>query len=268
LKIHAKNKPLSLDADLETLAKGTTGFTPADLENVMNEAALLAARRGKKKIEVVDLDEATIRVIAGPEKKSRVISDFEKKHDKKLTAYHEAGHAVVQKLMPNADPVHQISIIPRGRAGGYTISLPKQDKYYMSKSELEDQIVTLLGGRVAEKLVLDDVSTGARNDIERATAIARKMITEYGMSESLGPMSFGSEHDEVFIGKDFGRSRNYSEEVAAMIDKEIRKVIDTAYHKTETLLKENISKLHGVAQALLEREKLDQAEFEEVFINA
>ncbi|KUO70946.1 MAG: cell division protein FtsH [Clostridia bacterium BRH_c25] len=264
LKIHAKNKPLSLDADLETLAKGTTGFTPADLENVMNEAALLAARRGKKKIEVVDLDEATIRVIAGPEKKSKVVSE----HDKKLTAYHEAGHAVVQKLMPNADPVHQISIIPRGRAGGYTISLPKQDKYYMSKSELEDQIVTLLGGRVAEKLVLDDVSTGARNDIERATAIARKMITEYGMSESLGPMSFGSEHDEVFIGKDFGRSRNYSEEVAAMIDKEIRKVIDTAYHKTETLLKENISKLHGVAQALLEREKLDQAEFEEVFINA
>jgi cell division protease FtsH len=264
LRIHAKNKPLSLDANLETLAKGTTGFTPADLENVMNEAALLAARRGKKKIEVVDLDEATIRVIAGPEKKSKVVSE----HDKKLTAYHEAGHAVVQKLMPNADPVHQISIIPRGRAGGYTISLPKQDKFYMSKSELEEQIVSLLGGRVAEKLVLDDVSTGARNDIERATAIARKMITEYGMSEFLGPMSFGSEHDEVFIGRDFGRSRNYSEEVAAMIDKEIRKVIDTAYHKTETLLKENISKLHGVAQALLEKEKLEQAEFEEVFLNA
>ncbi|HYF81903.1 MAG TPA: ATP-dependent zinc metalloprotease FtsH [Clostridia bacterium] len=264
LRIHAKNKPLSLDANLETLAKGTTGFTPADLENVMNEAALLAARRGKKKIEVVDLDEATIRVIAGPEKKSKVVSE----HDKKLTAYHEAGHAVVQKLMPNADPVHQISIIPRGRAGGYTISLPKQDKFYMSKSELEEQIVSLLGGRVAEKLVLDDVSTGAKNDIERATAIARKMITEYGMSEFLGPMSFGSEHDEVFIGRDFGRSRNYSEEVAAMIDKEIRKVIDTAYQKTETLLKENISKLHGVAQALMEREKLDQAEFEEVFVNA
>ncbi len=264
LKIHAKNKPLSLDADLENLAKGTTGFTPADLENVMNEAALLAARKGKKKIEVVDLDEATIRVIAGPEKKSKVVSE----HDKKLTAYHEAGHAVVQKLMPDADPVHQISIIPRGRAGGYTISLPKQDKFYMSKSELEDQIVTLLGGRVAEKIVLDDVSTGAKNDIERATAIARKMVTEYGMSEFLGPMTFGSEHDEVFIGKDFGRSRNYSEEVAAIIDKEIRKVIDTAYHKTETLLRENISKLHGVAQALLEREKLDQAEFEEVFANA
>jgi cell division protease FtsH len=264
LKIHARNKPLTLDANLETLAKGTTGFTPADLENVMNEAALLAARKGKKKIEAVELDEATIRVIAGPEKKSKVVSE----HDKKLTAYHEAGHAVVQKLLPHADPVHQISIIPRGRAGGYTISLPQQDKFYMSKSELEEQIVSLLGGRVAEKLVLDDVSTGARNDIERATAIARKMITEYGMSESLGPMSFGSEHDEVFIGKDFGRSRNYSEEVAALIDKEIKKVIDVAYNKTEELLKENISKLHGVAQALLEREKLDQAEFEEVFVNA
>ncbi len=264
LKIHAKNKPLSLDVSLENLAKGTTGFTPADLENVMNEAALLAARRGKKKIEVMDLDEATIRVIAGPEKKSKVVSD----HDKKLTAYHEAGHAVVQKLMPNSDPVHQISIVPRGRAGGYTISLPQQDKFYMSKSELEEQIVSLLGGRVAEKLVLDDVSTGARNDIERATAIARKMITEYGMSETLGPMTFGSEHDEVFIGKDFGRSRNYSEEVAAMIDKEIRKVIDAAYNKTETLLKENINKLHGVAQALLEKEKLDKEDFEEVFANA
>lgn len=264
LKIHARNKPLTLDANLETLAKGTTGFTPADLENVMNEAALLAARKGKKKIEAIELDEATIRVIAGPEKKSKVVSE----HDKKLTAYHEAGHAVVQKLLPNADPVHQISIIPRGRAGGYTISLPQQDKFYMSKSELEEQIVSLLGGRVAEKLVLDDVSTGAKNDIERATSIARKMITEYGMSESLGPMTFGSDHDEVFIGKDLTRSRNYSEEVAATIDKEIKKIIDTAYNKTEALLKENISKLHGVAQALLEREKLDQAEFEEVFVNA
>jgi len=264
LKIHARNKPLSLDANLETLAKGTTGFTPADLENLMNEAALLTARKGKKKIEVVELDEATIRVIAGPEKKSKVISE----HDKRLTAYHEAGHAVVQKLMPNADPVHQISIVPRGRAGGYTISLPQQDKFYMSKSELEEQIVSLLGGRVAEKLVLDDVSTGAKNDIERATSIARKMITEYGMSESLGPMTFGSDHDEVFIGKDLTRSRNYSEEVAAIIDKEIRKIIDTAYNKTEKLLKENISKLHGVAQALLEKEKLDKVEFEEVFANA
>lgn len=264
LKIHAKNKPLSLEVNLETLAKGTTGFTPADLENLMNEAALLAARKGKKKIEVVELDEATIRVIAGPEKKSRVVSE----HDKKLTAYHEAGHAVVQKLLPNADPVHQISIIPRGRAGGYTISLPKQDKYYMSKSEFEEEIVSLLGGRVAEKLVLDDVSTGAGNDIERATNIARKMVTQYGMSETLGPMTFGTGHDEVFIGRDLTRARNYSEEVAALIDKEIKAIIEAAYHKAETLLKENINKLHGVAQALLEKEKLDQSEFEEIFANA
>lgn len=264
LKIHAKNKPLSLEVNLETLAKGTTGFTPADLENLMNEAALLAARKRKKKIEVVELDEATIRVIAGPEKKSRVVSE----HDKKLTAYHEAGHAVVQKLLPNADPVHQISIIPRGRAGGYTISLPKQDKYYMSKSEFEEEIVSLLGGRVAEKLVLDDVSTGAGNDIERATNIARKMVTQYGMSETLGPMTFGTGHDEVFIGRDLTRARNYSEEVAALIDKEIKAIIEAAYHKAETLLKENINKLHGVAQALLEKEKLDQSEFEEIFANA
>jgi len=264
LKIHAKNKPLSLDVNLETLAKGTTGFTPADLENVMNEAALLAARKNKKKIDVADLDEATIRVIAGPEKKSKVVSEL----DKKLTAYHEAGHAVVQKLLPNADPVHQISIIPRGRAGGYTISLPKQDKFYMSKSELEEQIISLLGGRVAEKLVLDDISTGAKNDIERATTIARKMVTEYGMSDTLGPMTFGTGHDEVFIGRDLTRSRNFSEEVAALIDKEIKRIIDTAYQKTETLLKENINKLHGVAQALLEKEKLDQNEFEEIFANA
>lgn len=264
LKIHARNKPLSLEADMETLAKGTTGFTPADLENLMNEAALLAARRGKKKIETVELDEATIRVIAGPEKKSRVVSE----QDKKLTAYHEAGHAVVQKLLPNADPVHQISIIPRGRAGGYTISLPKQDKFYMAKTELEEQIVSLLGGRVAEKLILDDVSTGAKNDIERATSIARKMITEYGMSENLGPMTFGTDHDEVFIGRDLTRSRNYSEEVAALIDKEIKKIIEHGYHTAETLLKNNLNKLHGVAQALLEREKLDQSEFEEIFANA
>ncbi len=264
LKIHARNKPLSLDASMETLAKGTTGFTPADLENLMNEAALLAARRGKKKIESVELDEATIRVIAGPEKKSRVVSE----QDKKLTAYHEAGHAVVQKLLPNADPVHQISIIPRGRAGGYTISLPKQDKFYMAKTELEEQIVSLLGGRVAEKLVLDDVSTGAKNDIERATHIARKMITEYGMSENLGPMSFGTDHDEVFIGRDLTRSRNYSEEVAALIDKEIKRIVEHGYHTAENLLKDNINKLHGVAQALLEKEKLDQSEFEEVFANA
>ena len=264
LKIHARNKPLGDNISLEVLAKSTPGFTPADLENLMNEAALLSARRNKRKIEMKELEEATIRVIAGPEKKSRVVSE----QDRKLTAYHEAGHAVVQKLTPNADPVHQVSIVPRGRAGGYTISLPEQDKYYMSKIELENQIVMLLGGRVAEKVVLDDISTGAKNDLERATIIARKMVTEYGMSENLGPMTFGTDHDEVFIGRDLARSRNYSEEIAASIDKEIRTIIEKAYDKAETLLRENINKLHGVANALLEREKLDKDEFEEVFANA
>jgi cell division protease FtsH len=264
LKIHARNKPLGDNISLEVLAKSTPGFTPADLENLMNEAALLSARRNKRKIEMKELEEATIRVIAGPEKKSRVVSE----QDRKLTAYHEAGHAVVQKLTPNADPVHQVSIVPRGRAGGYTISLPEQDKYYMSKIELENQIVMLLGGRVAEKVVLDDISTGAKNDLERATTIARKMVTEYGMSENLGPMTFGTDHDEVFIGRDLARSRNYSEEIAASIDKEIRTIIEKAYDKAETLLRENINKLHGVANALLEREKLDKDEFEEVFANA
>ena len=264
LGIHSKNKPLSVDIVLENIAKGTTGFTPADLENLMNESALLAARRGKKKIEKVEVEEATIRVIAGPEKKSRVVPE----NDKKLTAYHEAGHAVVQKLLPDSDPVHQVSIIPRGRAGGYTLSLPRNDKYYQSKKELENMIVGLLGGRVAEKIILDEISTGAHNDIERATAIARKMVTEYGMSDTLGPMTFGTDQDEVFIGKDFGRARNYSEEVAAMIDKEIRSIIDISYKKTEKLLRENIEKLHGVALALLEREKLDDKEFDEIFQNA
>lgn len=264
LKIHARNKPLAVDVELSVLAKSTPGFTPADLENVMNESALLAARKNKRKIELKDIEEAVIRVIAGPEKKSKVVSE----QDKKLTAYHEAGHAVIQKLLPNADPVHQISIIPRGRAGGYTISLPRQDKFYMSKSELEQEIVSLLGGRVAEKLVLNDISTGAKNDIERSTNIARKMITEYGMSDVFGPITFGTDHDEVFIGRDLARSRNYSEEVAALIDKEIRGVIDKGYNHAEQLLKDNISKLHAVAQALLEREKLDEKEFEEIFAQA
>jgi cell division protease FtsH len=264
LKIHAKNKPLAVGVELDILAKSTPGFTPADLENVMNESALLAARKNKKKIELHDIEEAVIRVIAGPEKKSKVVSE----QDKKLTAYHEAGHAVIQKLLPNADPVHQISIIPRGRAGGYTISLPRQDKFYMSKSELEQEIVSLLGGRVAEKLVLNDISTGAKSDIERSTNIARKMITEYGMSDVFGPITFGTDHDEVFIGRDLARSRNYSEEVAALIDKEIRAIIDKGYNHAEQLLKDNLSKLHAVAQALLEREKLDEKEFEEIFAQA
>ena len=262
LNIHSKNKPLSVDVVIENIAKGTTGFTPADLENLMNEAALLAARHQKKKIEQVDVEEAIIRVIAGPEKKSRVVPE----NDKKLTAYHEAGHAVVQKLLPDSDPVHQVSIIPRGRAGGYTLSLPRSDKYYQSKKELENMIVGLLGGRVAEKIVLDDISTGAHNDLERATNIARKMVTEYGMSDALGPVTYGGgDSQEVFIGKDLGRAKNYSEEVAAMIDQEIRNIIDIAYKRTESLLRGNLNKLHGIALALVEKEKLNDVEFEEIF---
>lgn len=261
LHVHAKGKPLEEAVDLSILAKRTPGFTGADLENLMNEAALLSVRRGKNQIGMQELEESITRVLAGPEKKSRVMSEKERK----LTAFHEAGHAVVMKLLPNADPVHQVSIIPRGRAGGYTLSLPKEDKHYASRSEITEEIVGLLGGRAAEKLVLDDISTGATNDIERATNLARKMVTEFGMSERLGPMTFGNAHDEVFLGRDFTRSRNYSEEVAAQIDKEIRSIIEDAYHKAETLIKENFDRLHRVAEALLEREKLEADEFEEVF---
>jgi cell division protease FtsH len=261
LKVHSKNKHLEEQINLEILAKRTPGFTGADLENLMNEAALLAVRAGKKLIGMDELEEAVTRVIAGPEKKSRVIDD----EDKKLTAYHEAGHAVVMKLLPHADPVHQISIIPRGMAGGYTMHLPERDRSYMSKSKLEDEIVGLLGGRVAEKLVLGDISTGAKNDIERATAIARKMVMDYGMSESIGPIAFGSGHDEVFMGRDFGRTKNYSEEVAYKIDEEVKNLIDTGYNRAQTLLSENLSKLHAVAEALLVKEKLEAAEFEELF---
>jgi len=264
LKIHSRSKPMDEDVKLEDVAKGTPGFTPADLENLMNEAALLAARRGKKKIGRDEIEEGVTRVIAGPEKRSRVMSE----KDKKLTAYHEAGHAVVARLLPNSDPVHQISIIPRGRAGGYTMILPQEDKYYMTKSEIMEQLVHLLGGRVAEKLILNDVSTGAQNDLEKATRLVRKMVTEYGMSDKLGPMTFGSSHDEVFIGKDFGRSKNYSEDVAAKIDNEIKKTIENAYTKAEELLTKNIEKLHNVAKALLEKEKLTGEEFEEVFSQA
>lgn len=261
LKVHSKGKPLEEEVDLSILAKRTPGFTGADLENLMNEAALLSVRKDKKAIGMDELEESITRVLAGPEKKSRVMTEKERK----LTAFHEAGHAVVMKLLPNANPVHQVSIIPRGRAGGYTLSLPEEDKNYASKSEISTEIVGLLGGRAAEKLVLNDISTGATNDIERATNLARKMVTEYGMSERLGPMTFGSPHDEVFLGRDFTRSRNYSEEVAAQIDKEIRNIIEEAYSKAETLLQQNIGKLHKVAEALLEREKLEANEFEEVF---
>lgn len=258
LKVHSKNKPLAEDVNLKTLAKRTPGFTGADLENLMNEASILSVRARKSTITMEELEEAITRVIAGPEKKSRVISE----KDRKLTAYHEAGHAIVMRNLPNADPVHQISIIPRGSAGGYTMHLPEEDRSYMSKEGLKDEMVSLLGGRVAEKLILGDISTGASNDIERATNIARGMVMKYGMSDKLGTIAFGDEQGEVFLGRDFGRSKNYSEEVAAEIDKEIKMFITEAYNRSEKILIENMDKLHLVAKALLEKEKLEADEFE------
>ena len=263
LKVHTKKKILSEEIDLKVLAKRTPGFCGADLENLTNEAALLAVRRDKKQITMQEMEEAITRVIAGPEKKSRVITDDERK----LTAYHEAGHAVVMNLLPNADPVHEISIIPRGRAGGYTMHLPEHDRSYTSKARLEDDMVGLLGGRVAEKLVLGDVSTGAKNDIDRASAIARSMVMEYGMSEVIGTISYGTDQNEVFLGKDIGRARNFSEEIGAQIDKEIKRLIDEAFNKAEELLKNNMSKLDAVAKALLEKEKIDGEEFVAIFEN-
>ena len=263
LKVHTKNKPLGPDVDLKILAKRTPGFCGADLENLTNEAALLAVRRSKKAILMEEMEEAITRVIAGPEKKSKVITE----HDKKLTAYHEAGHAVVMKLLPNCDPVHEISIIPRGRAGGYTMHLPKEDTSYTSKLKLKDEMVGLLGGRVAEKLIMGDISTGAKNDIDRASNIAKSMVMEYGMSDEIGTISYGSGHDEVFLGRDLGKSRDFSEEIGAKIDKEIKSFIDEAYDKAHELLRENLNKLHAVAQALIEKEKLDADEFEEIFAN-
>lgn len=264
LKVHVRKKPLSDDVDLEVVAKRTPGFTPADLENAMNEAALLTARHNKTLITMDVIEEAITKVIAGPEKRSKVINE----NEKKLTAYHEAGHAVVARLSSNKDPVHMITIIPRGGAGGFTMYLPEEDRSYASKMEMEENIVRLLGGRVAEKLVLDDISTGASNDIERATKIARAMVTTYGMSDELGPMAYGTNDDEVFLGRDFNKIRNYSEEVAAKIDKEMRRIIDNAYHKTETLLSENMEKLERVAQALLEKETITGKEFEMLFEEA
>lgn len=264
LKIHVRKKPLADDVELEIVAKRTPGFTPADLENAMNEAALLTARQNKTLISMDIIEEAITKVIAGPEKRSKVISD----NEKKLTAYHEAGHAVVAKLSSSKDPVHMITIIPRGGAGGFTMYLPEEDRSYRSKTDMQESIVRLLGGRVAEKLALDDISTGASNDIERATKIARAMVTTYGMSDDLGPMTYGTNDDEVFLGRDFNKIRNYSEEVAAKIDNEMRRIIDVAYHKTESLLSENMDKLHRVAQALLEKETISGKEFEMLFDGA
>lgn len=257
LRVHARNKPLAPDVNLKTVAKTTAGFTGADLENLLNEAALLAARHDLKAITMEQIEEAAIKVVVGPEKKSHKMSDKEKK----LTAFHEGGHAIATYYLEGQDPVHQVSIIPRGRAGGYTMSLPTEDKSYQSKNEMMDDIVVLLGGRVAEALVLGDISTGASNDIKRATDIARNMITRYGMSEKLGPITFGDDNDEVFLGMQYSHVRNYSEEIAAEIDKEVNRIITEQYARTEQILTEHMDSLHLVANALLEKEKLEGDEF-------
>ncbi len=261
LKVHSRAKPLADDVDLSVVAKSTVGFTGADLENLMNEAALLAARLGEKKIRMQHIEDSVIKVIAGPEKRSKVVTD----KDKKLVAYHEAGHAIIHHILPNCDPVHEVSIIQRGRAGGYTLSLPTDDKNYVSKNDMLDNLVSLLGGRVAEKLVLDDISTGASNDIERASKIARDMVTKYGMSDSIGPISFRSENDEVFLGMSYSSGREYSEKLAAEIDTEVKSIIDNAYERCTKILTDNITKLHNVAQALFEKEKINGEEFIEIF---
>ena len=261
LKVHSKNKPISPDVSLETISKSTYGFTGADLENLLNEAAILTARRDKKAIEQDEIDEAILKVIMGPEKKNRK----HEKNNKEKTAYHEAGHAVAAKLLPTQDNVHQVSIIPRGRAGGYTLSLPDTDKSYISKNEMLEDIVMMLAGRAAEKIVFNDINTGASNDLEKATQTARKMVMQYGMSEKLGYVTFNAEDHEVFLGRDFSQGRNYSEKVAAVIDEEIKRIIDECYVKCENLLTENRDKLDNVARALVEHEKLDAAEFEKVF---
>ena len=257
LRVHTKNKPIAPDVNLKTIASSTAGFTGADLENLTNEAALLAAKKNHKAITMVEIEEATIKVIAGPEKKSHVVTE----KDKKLTSYHEAGHAVCTYYLPTQDPVHQISIVPRGMAGGYTLSLPGEDKTYVTKREMNEDIVTLLGGRVAEKLVLDDISTGASNDIERATKVARNMVVRYGFSEKLGPIVYGHDDNEVFLGRDFSSTPSYSETVAAEIDAEVREIIDTAYERAVDILTEHMGQLHEVAKYLFENEKMDEKTF-------
>ncbi|KXA11107.1 cell division protease FtsH [Clostridium perfringens] len=265
LKVHTRNKHLSEDVDLKVLAKMTPGFSGADLENLTNEAALLAVRGGKSSIDMADIEEAITRVIAGPEKKSRVVSEY----DRRITAVHESGHAVVSNVLEYADPVHEISIIQRGMAAGYTMNLPEEDRTHTSKKQLKDKMVELLGGRVAEKLVIGDISAGAKNDIDRASHIARSMVMEYGMSDVIGPISFGnSDGGEVFLGRDIGKSSNISEETSAKIDEEIKKLIDEAYNRAESILKENINKLNAVTDVLLQKEKIDGDEFREIFKNS
>ena len=260
LQVHAKGKPFEEGISFDAIAGKTVGFTGADLENLLNEAALLAARADRTAITTADLDNAYLKVIMGNEKKSRVISD----HEKKLTAYHEAGHALVTRLLPSQDPVHQVSIIPRGRAGGFTMSLPKEDKYYASKNEMLDELVVLLGGRVAEKLVLDDISTGASNDIERATSIARGMVTKYGMSDKLGPISYHS-NEEVFLGRDFAQSKNISDATAAMIDAEVKAIVDGAYDRCTQMISDNMPMLDKIADALMKYETIGEKQFAALF---
>lgn len=260
LKVHVKGKPMGQDVNLDVIAQRTPGFTGADLSNLVNEAALLTARKDKKAINMPEMEEAAERVIMGPERKSRVISDKEKR----LTAYHEGGHTIVGMLLEHTDPVHKVTIIPRGRAGGYTLSLPKEDKYYATRSEMFDELKVLLGGRVAEALVLKEISSGASNDLQRATQLARQMICEYGMSENIGPVTFGHRQDQVFLGRDIARDKDYSEEVAAEIDKEVRSFMEDAYAATEKLLSDNIDKLHVIAKALMEKETLEEEEINQL----
>lgn len=259
-RVHSKNKPLGEDVDPKVLARRTPGFTPADIENMLNEAALLTARRNGRKIRMEEIEEAITKVIAGPEKKSRVISEKEKR----LTAIHEAGHAVVAHSIPDTDPVHQITIVPRGRAGGFTMILPREDRYYNTKKSMEDQIVHLLGGRVAEMLVLSDISTGASNDIQRATELARDMVTKYGFSEKLGPINYASS-EEVFLGRDFGAKQAYSEETANEIDEEVKRIVHDGYEKAQAIINEHMDKLLAVTDALMELETIDGAQFEKLY---
>lgn len=258
LKVHTKSKSIGPDVDLTTIAKSTVGFTGADLENLVNEACLLAARKNKKAITMDEIQEATIKVIAGPEKKSHKVTPKEKR----LTAFHEAGHAVCTYYCDHQDKVHQVSIIPRGMAGGYTMSLPEQDKSFVSKKEMEENIITLLGGRVAEQLVLDDISTGASNDLERATSTARSMVTRYGFSEKLGPIVYGNDQNEVFLGRDLGSSRDYSDRVAGEIDDEVRNIVEKAYDKATAILQMHMDQLELLAKYLMIHEKIEKDDFE------
>lgn len=264
LKVHVRGKPVSKEVDLDVLARRTPGFTGADLANLVNEAALLAARFGKNEISMPELENSIERVIAGPEKKSKVISEKEKR----LVSYHEAGHALVGYLLPNTDPVHKVSIIPRGRAGGYTLLLPKEDRYYMTRSMLVDQVTMLLGGRVAEEVVLKEISTGAQNDLERSTEIVRRMIMEYGMSEELGPLTLGRKQEAVFLGRDIARDRNYGEEVASAIDKEVRQIVEKNYNRAKDILEKHMDTLHLIARTLMEKETIEANELDELMKQA